>query len=197
MNVLIYLSSTLLAQALAFMINADEEGLLRGFVYEDVQGGDDLVADVVVFDCFRCDPEIFSRWPDARHVMIDTGDDQKKTAILMIANNIDGVVSLNTGYDLFKKAIRAVCEGQIWIDQKNIKFILRNTGAISQSNSILHLSDKDKKIAELITEGRTNREIAERLFLCEQTIKAHVSQIFKKLGVSNRSQLVSLVMKNS
>ena len=61
---------------------------------------------------------------------------------------------------------------------------------------IAHLTPQERRIVGMISQGMRNREIADRLCLCEQTIKSHVSKIYRKLKVSNRSQLVRLVMSN-
>lgn len=56
------------------------------------------------------------------------------------------------------------------------------------------LSHREKEISSLVIGGLSNREIAERLFICEQTVKDHVSNIFEKLGVSKRGELTAKVM---
>lgn len=55
------------------------------------------------------------------------------------------------------------------------------------------ISSREEEIAELLVEGKTNREIAERLFISENTVKTHIKNIYGKLKVSNRVQLYSLL----
>jgi DNA-binding CsgD family transcriptional regulator len=55
------------------------------------------------------------------------------------------------------------------------------------------VSEREQEIISLLVEGKTNREIAQRLFISENTVKTHVKNIYGKLGVSNRVQLFSLL----
>jgi DNA-binding NarL/FixJ family response regulator len=55
------------------------------------------------------------------------------------------------------------------------------------------LSDREREIAGLVADGRTNREIAERLFLSEKTIETHLSRVFGKLGVRSRAEVAARV----
>jgi DNA-binding CsgD family transcriptional regulator len=55
----------------------------------------------------------------------------------------------------------------------------------------INLSPKEREIAHLVCQGLTNKEIAVKLSLSEQTVKAHLNRVFKKFNISNRSQLVS------
>jgi len=68
--------------------------------------------------------------------------------------------------------------------------MLHNRPSTLTANSSESLSRKEREIVLLVAEGQRNREIAGRLCISEQTVKAHLSRIFKKANVSNRSQLV-------
>ena len=52
-----------------------------------------------------------------------------------------------------------------------------------------HLSDREKQVVQLVVQGYCNREIGQRLFLSEQTVKNHLHNLFGKLGVSDRLEL--------
>jgi DNA-binding NarL/FixJ family response regulator len=53
------------------------------------------------------------------------------------------------------------------------------------------LTEREQEIARLVAEGGTNREIAKVLFLSPKTVERHVSNVFKKVGVRNRTELAS------
>lgn len=195
MQVLIDLSSLVLSEALDAMLKADGDDI-ESRVYREHQCYGNFWPDVIVFDCYRCSEQLFVRWPKSRFLLIDTFNDQKKAAYFLVANHIDGIISPRTDFPLFKKALHSVAAGQLWVEQKNIRYILRNGDSLNHRKSVGHLREKDREIVDYIVDGLRNREIAERLFLSEQTVKAHVSRIYRQMGVSCRSQLVSLVLQN-
>jgi len=57
------------------------------------------------------------------------------------------------------------------------------------------LTQREHDILELLAEGRSNREIAQALFLSEKTVKAHLAAIFRKLGVTNRTQAAMMAVQ--
>ena len=60
---------------------------------------------------------------------------------------------------------------------------------------ILSLTDREREIAIHLCEGLKNRDIGGRLFICEATVRHHLSSIFQKLGVSNRFELIALLYR--
>ncbi len=98
--------------------------------------------------------------------------------------------------EMFLKALRVVLSGEIWIDHRHLKYLLRNTGSLTASGSIKGLSRQDKNIVQMVAQGLKNKEIADQLCLSEHTIKAHISHIFKKLNIKRRTQLVSLYLES-
>ncbi|HZB47683.1 MAG TPA: helix-turn-helix transcriptional regulator, partial [Mycobacteriales bacterium] len=69
----------------------------------------------------------------------------------------------------------------------------RTAGPEHAAGSPVPLSHREREVAGLVTEGRTNREIAAALFLSEKTVERHLSRIFAKLGVSSRAALAARV----
>jgi DNA-binding NarL/FixJ family response regulator len=147
--------------------------------------------DLILVDPVNLDHELFSRWPDAKFILIDTGVPPDEMANLMCIYRLDGVLSTDTDFRLFKRAVRVILDGQIWIDNEKLKALLRSK-TNCPSGAIERLTCREKQVMESIVAGCKNREIAEKLFLSEQTVKSHVNRIFRKFGVTCRSQLVSL-----
>lgn len=58
------------------------------------------------------------------------------------------------------------------------------------------LSRRESQVAEKVSEGLSNRSIADQLFISERTVKFHCTNIFKKLAISNRKMLISIFSKN-
>ena len=65
--------------------------------------------------------------------------------------------------------------------------------SLSKEGSFKGLSNQDMRIVDLVVEGRKNKDIATCMCLSESTVKSHVSRIYKKLNVKNRTQLATLL----
>lgn len=68
-----------------------------------------------------------------------------------------------------------------------------NAGRHASTDSIGQLSPAERRVAELVADGLTNREIGERLHIARRTVETHIVHSFQKLGVQNRTQLARLV----
>ena len=60
----------------------------------------------------------------------------------------------------------------------------------------MQLSEREREVAALVAEGRTNREIGERLVLSEKTVANHLSRIFRRLDLGSRAELAALVERS-
>jgi DNA-binding NarL/FixJ family response regulator len=92
------------------------------------------------------------------------------------------------------KAIELVLEGEIWIGRRVMLRLLdelteRVVGAARPALAAGPLTAREQQITVLIGDGASNKEIADRLTITEKTVKAHLTKVFRKLGVSSRLQL--------
>jgi two-component system response regulator DevR len=86
-------------------------------------------------------------------------------------------------------AVRRVSQGQSLIDQSVTDNVLRRLREGSPDDERLRgLTEQERKVLALLAEGRTNRQIADELFLAEKTIKNYVSNVLAKLGMSRRTE---------
>lgn len=95
-------------------------------------------------------------------------------------------------------AIRAVAAGRVAIDSDvaaRLVALYRGGVPDHEPGSALRLSQRQTQILSLIADGLTNREIAQTLFLSEQTVKNVVSSLFQKLGAHNRTEAVSVALR--
>ncbi|MDK2807640.1 MAG: hypothetical protein PWP24_373 [Clostridiales bacterium] len=110
---------------------------------------------------------------------------------------VDGYVLKDSNSSLLKEAITAVYEGRTYI-QPSLAPILRDKkNTIEKGKREANLTKRELQVIELLGEGLYNKEIAERLFISEKTVKNHVSSIFKKIGVTDRTQAVVYAIKNN
>ena len=107
-----------------------------------------------------------------------------------------GICERNDSCETLCKCIRRVHEGQVWANSQQLRYLLQALGGEyprSKRYVRLHVSltRREEEIVTLVIEGKTNRDVAMRLNLSEHTIKNHLFRVFKKLGVSSRSELIA------
>jgi two-component system response regulator DevR len=132
--------------------------------------------------------EIRSILPATACLMLTSfGDDQALLGAIM-AGAAGYVLKHTSGSDLVS-AIRSVAAGQSTLDphatQRVMARLRERTAAV---DLLAGLSDQERRVLALIAEGLTNRQIAERMFLAEKTVKNYVSAVLGKLGMQRRSQ---------
>jgi len=115
-----------------------------------------------------------------------------------------GVVMAQESPEILYKALEKVHQGEVWLDRSLIANILvqNSNGRKAEnvnpaSSKIAHLSAREREIIVLIGEGLKNQQIARLLFLSEVTVRHHLTSIFKKLGVSDRLELVIYAYQNN
>jgi RNA polymerase sigma factor (sigma-70 family) len=90
---------------------------------------------------------------------------------------------------VLRRAIEAVGRGEIWAERGILSQVIDSFGATQ-------LTSREQQILQLLTEGQSNRTIAKMLGVVEGTVKMHVSNLFAKLGVRNRSELFAQALHN-
>jgi DNA-binding NarL/FixJ family response regulator len=101
--------------------------------------------------------------------------------------------------ELLPKCINAIFQGELWVPRQLMsEYILRKrTFSSGYSKKVgTQLSEREIEILSLVTIGATNKEIAEKLHISPHTVKSHIYNIFKKIGVPNRLQAVLWAGKN-
>jgi len=107
-----------------------------------------------------------------------------------------GCVSKDANSEHLLKAIQAVHDGELWIQRKTLaRFLDEELGghASSYDDLYLHKSEltpREREVLSCLTSGCSNKEIAEKLFISEKTVKTHLNSIFRKLRVTRRLQAI-------
>jgi len=126
---------------------------------------------------------------DVRTVLLTASVD-REDALEAVRLGARGVVLKAAATPLLYKCIRAVAAGEYWIGHERVQDLvaaLREFGA--EPPPAATLTRRETQVALAVLEGASNREIAQKLGLGEQTVKNHLSSIFDKLGVSSRLEL--------
>ncbi|MBT8215447.1 MAG: response regulator transcription factor [Acidimicrobiia bacterium] len=151
--------------------------------------------DVVVMDVRLPDGtgveacrEIRSRWPDVKVLMLTSYADEEALVSSIMAGASGYVLKRIDSSDLVD-AVRRVGAGESLLDPNlTDRLFARIRGDEPDDPLLARLSPQERKILDLIAEGKTNRQIAEELFLAEKTVKNYVSNLLSKLEMSRRSE---------
>jgi DNA-binding NarL/FixJ family response regulator len=132
--------------------------------------------------------EIRSRLPHVACLMLTSfGDDQALFDAIM-AGAAGYVLKQIRGTDLVG-AVRTIAAGKSLLDPDAAsRLMARLRDAAGRRDPLAGLTGQERRILELIGEGLTNRQIGERMFLAEKTVKNYVSGMFAKLGMERRAQ---------
>jgi DNA-binding NarL/FixJ family response regulator len=132
--------------------------------------------------------DIRSQMPDVACLMLTSFGDDEALFDAIMAGASGYVLKQIRGTDLVG-AVRTVASGQSLLDPEAAsKVMARMRDQSRRSDPLAALTGQERKILELIGEGLTNRQIGERLFLAEKTVKNYVSALFAKLGMERRTQ---------
>ena len=132
--------------------------------------------------------EIRSRMPEVACLMLTSFGDDEALFDAVMAGAAGYVLKQIRGTDLVG-AVRTVASGQSMLDPKAASQLMARLRDTSQKRDPLEgLTGQERRILELIGEGLTNRQIGERLYLAEKTVKNYVSALFQKLGMERRTQ---------
>lgn len=183
-----------------------EPGLeLVGEASDGIQAVDKIHAlkpDVILLDMMmpRMDGleaiiEIKQDWPDARIIVLTSFSDDEKV-FSAIRKGALGYLLKETSADDLLKAIRSVAQGEGFLSPSIAAKVMRE---INQPPELPPTKDpltgREVEILQLVAQGLTNDEIAERLVVSERTVRTHVSNILGKLQLANRTQAALYALK--
>ncbi len=133
--------------------------------------------------------------PSIRALVLTSYDDDEALFAAIMAGASGYVLKQITGTDLVD-AVRRVAAGQSLIDPSLTMRVLERVRRGNETPAELDaLTEREREIFALIAEGLTNRQIGERLFLAEKTVKNYVSSLLAKLGVERRTQAAVLAAR--
>jgi len=139
--------------------------------------------------------EVRSVDPTIRALILTSYDDDDALFAAIMAGASGYLLKQITGNDLVG-GIRRVAQGQSLLDPSITQRVLdRVRRGPDEQPELAVLTDQERKILALIAEGLTNRQIGERIFLAEKTVKNYVSSILAKLGLERRTQAAVLAAK--
>jgi DNA-binding NarL/FixJ family response regulator len=126
-------------------------------------------------------------------IIVLTASEDEGEYIQAMKYGTSGIVLKQTATELLIKSIRKVYHGEIWLDSRTTAAVMRQFASPSdpgpREREKPALSNREREIVACVAQGFKNKEIAEKMFISEQTVKNHLHNIFDKLGVSDRLEL--------
>jgi two-component system, NarL family, response regulator DevR len=191
----------------------DDHELVRRGVRDLLEGEDDLVVvgeagtaeeavaripattpNVAVLDVQLPDGDgvevcrdVRSKHPEIACIMLTSFADDEAVYAAIMAGAAGFVLKQVRGNDLVD-GIRRVARGESLLDPQVTTQVLERLRAQTEDDELAELTAQERNILMLIADGLTNREIGERLFLAEKTVKNYVSNLLAKLGMHRRTE---------
>lgn len=131
--------------------------------------------------------EIRAKHPEIACIMLTSFADDEAVYAAVMAGAAGYVLKQVRGSDLVQ-GIKRVAAGESLLDPVVTTRLLDRLRHQGEDDELSSLSDQERRILELISEGLTNRQIGERMFLAEKTVKNYVSNLLSKLGMSRRTE---------
>ncbi|APA98389.1 response regulator transcription factor [Nocardia seriolae] len=139
--------------------------------------------------------ELLSRMEGLRCLILTSFTDEQAMMDAILAGASGYVVKDIKGMEL-AKAIKEVGAGRSLLDNRAAAALMdRLRRSAEPDGPLAGLTEQERKLLELLGEGLTNRQIAERMFLAEKTVKNYVSRLLAKLGMERRTQAAVLASK--
>lgn len=160
--------------------------------------------DVVVMDInmpelngIEAARQILSEMPDVKIITLSMYS-EKRYITSMLQAGVAGYLLKNDIFEELVKAIRAVMKNQGYLSQKIAHIVMKDYAANSNNNSdslLSALTQREKELLQLIAEGRTSNEIADRLCISVKTISCHRSSLKEKLNINSIAELTKIAIR--
>ena len=135
--------------------------------------------------------------PNCKTIVI-AAEETEEEVVKVMRLGARGFLVKECSTELFLKCIRRVHAGEVWLNGRMTEAVLVALGGShteSKADGKGTLSARELEVIQLVIQGYKNRDIAQKLFISEKTVKNHLSAIFNKLGVSDRLELTLYVLE--
>ncbi len=163
--------------------------------------GDLVVIDMSVFSCEKIETYILCRdnyFPKKSEVLINC-DKSCQYSDLANWSNLIGLFYNSDDMSLLSQGLNKVLQGELWFSRKLAQeYILhyRKSTSVKTSTSFGKLTKREQQIIKLLGSGDSNVQIADKLFVSENTVKTHLHNVFKKINAKNRLQALIWAKEN-
>src|SRR5919197_52828 len=134
--------------------------------------------------------------PPPACLVLTAFDDEQALVEAIMAGASGYLLKQVRGQDVVH-AVREVAAGRSLLDPLTTARVLERMRRSAKTDDLAALTERERHVLELIGEGLSNREIGQRLFLAEKTVKNYVTSVLAKLGMERRTQAVAWVARRS
>lgn len=211
-RILIVDDHILLQQGIAAMLN-DVRGIeIAGYASsgeEAIQKASELEPDVILMDIMM---EAMTgieatRWIKEQNnkikIILLTSELKKELVSVGIQSGIDGYLLKNTDKKTLIEAVHTVYGGERFFNEAITKLVFedffqkeKTANTVSKLAKSSALTKRENEVLALVASGRSNKEVADDLFISIKTVETHKTNILEKLGLKNTAELVKYAIKN-
>lgn len=136
--------------------------------------------------------------PASRILILVTEEIDYSNLVCAVKSGAMGYVSIEKGIDHLLDAIKKVDKGEMWVERKLMPELIHQQEANNDAEDpcakakAIGITKREKQVLDCLQKGLCNKEIAERLFISQKTVKTHLTNIFRKLNVADRLQAILL-----
>ncbi|MFC6316025.1 response regulator [Lapidilactobacillus achengensis] len=158
---------------------------------------DAILMDVVMpeMDGIEATKEILKQWPQAKIIILTSFIDDEKVYPAIEAGAASYILKTSTAAEI-AQAIRATAKGESVLEPEVTTKMMNRMSQKSQPQLYEDLTAREREVLMLIAKGKSNKEIADELFITLKTVKTHVSNILAKLQVEDRTQAAIYAFKH-
>lgn len=159
---------------------------------------DIILMDLVMkeMDGIEATRRIIEEWPEAKIIVVTSFLDDEKVYPALEAGATSYMLKTSKASDI-ANAVRATYSGQPVLEPEVTGKVMMKMRQKPTTDLHEELTEREMEVLLLMTEGKTNQEIADDLFIALKTVKTHVSNILSKLQVQDRTQAVIYAFKHS
>lgn len=149
-------------------------------------------ADLLLLDLHMEDSDGLTALLDFRHefpalpVVVVSASEESRVVRACQSLGASGFIPKSVNLDVMREALTQIRDGDVWFDTE----VTESEEDTALFDKLASLTPAQRRILNLVSEGMLNKQIAYQMEISEATVKAHITAIFRKLGVINRTQAV-------
>lgn len=149
-------------------------------------------ADLLLLDLHMEDSDGLTALLDFRHdfpalpVVVVSASEESRVVRACQSLGASGFIPKSVDLDVMREALSQIHDGDVWFDAD----VIENEDDVMLFAKLASLTPAQRRILNLVSEGMLNKQIAYQMEISEATVKAHITAIFRKLDVVNRTQAV-------